>query len=165
MQLVTRFVVLLVAALVPTMAVSTVGTRSPTSSARRKHDKSGPTERESRSVVLERLSNERAVRTVTVPDGIVRLRYSARGRLVSVELEARQQRTERTSTEPDALNYLSIARAARFAGMNPTWLRRKAQSGELKALRLSREWFTTVTWLESFLANRRPRGRPAKQVE
>jgi excisionase family DNA binding protein len=95
----------------------------------------------------------------------VTLHYAADGTLVQLDLrdEDTPRRRARVRHEIAAgMLFLSLRNAAERLGAHPATLRRAAKEGDLRALRVSREWVTTAAWLDEYQRQRRPRGRPRR---
>ena len=53
---------------------------------------------------------------------------------------------------------MTLREAAERCGLSPTTLRVLIRNGRLNAVKRGRDWFTTVAYLEAYLASRNNRG-------
>ena len=60
---------------------------------------------------------------------------------------------------PDPDELLTLTEASRRYGLSPETLRLLARSGRLQARKLGRDWFTTPSAMETYLASRIKTGR------
>jgi excisionase family DNA binding protein len=56
-------------------------------------------------------------------------------------------------------NLISLAQAAEYANLKAEFLRQLAVDGRLKAVKIGRNWVTTRSAVDTYLDNRRKRGR------
>jgi excisionase family DNA binding protein len=60
-------------------------------------------------------------------------------------------------------DYISLAEAAAEYELSPSWLRRLAQQGKLRAYKIARNWLTTHAAVQEYLDSPRKRGpKPGK---
>ena len=89
--------------------------------------------------------------------------YAADGTLVRID--ARDDTPQRTTPYNPSELFTSVRAAAERLGVHPATMRRMAVRGDLRALRIGKQWITTVAWIEEFRKKqRRPAGRPRKSA-
>jgi len=62
-------------------------------------------------------------------------------------------------------NYISLKEAAKYCPYSQDYLKLRARQGKLKAIKMGRNWFTTITWLEEYKGNKETPGRRKKGSE
>jgi excisionase family DNA binding protein len=63
---------------------------------------------------------------------------------------------------PFSEDLISLAQAAEYANLNAEFLRQLAVDGRLKAIKIGRNWVTTRSAVDTYLSNRKRRGRKPK---
>ena len=64
---------------------------------------------------------------------------------------------------PESIGELvSLAEAAKYSGLSAEFLRQLAVQGRLKSVKIARNWVTTKTAVDDYLASRQKRGRKSK---
>ncbi len=109
------------------------------------------------------LSDKPVVREQVSRDERSTRHYAADGTLVRID--AKETYPHRTTPYNDSEMFTGISTAAEELGVHPATMRRMAARGDLRALRVGKQWITTVAWIEEFRKKqRRPVGRPRKSA-
>ena len=109
------------------------------------------------------LSDKAIVRSQVSRDGRSEWHYA--GDETVVRIDAIDDAPRRTTPYNDSEMFTSVRGAAEELGVHPATMRRMAVRGDLRALRIGKQWITTVAWIEEFRKKqRRPAGRPRKSA-
>jgi hypothetical protein len=102
------------------------------------------------------------VRSLELPSKRVTLLLDETDAVVGIEVRSHAVLESPGQKIDERELFLSLENAACSTEIDVSHLRKKARSGELTAVKISEQWFTTIGWLDKYLKDRKPRGRPRR---